>query len=141
MKCLFPYSAQYVLHLQHIQPVSAFVKGGMQAWKQCYQRVQEHERSKTHRESAEAFFHRASKADIRTLLGDKQISVQRDQVRKRRQVMERVIDVDVVKVIGKCGLSYRGHRHKAACNLENMAINHGKFLELILLLSKYDVFL
>lgn len=51
--------------------------------------------------------------------------------------MERVIDV--VKVIGKCGLSYRGHRHEAAYNLENMAVNHGKFLELILLLSKYDV--
>lgn len=51
--------------------------------------------------------------------------------------MERVIDV--VKVIGKCGLSYRGHRHEAAHNLENIAINHGNFLELILLLSKYDV--
>jgi hypothetical protein len=65
------------------------------------------------------------------------MSVQLDQVRKRRQVMERVIDV--VKVIGKCGLSYRGHRHKAAYNMENMAVNHGKFLDLIWFLSKYDV--
>lgn len=88
---------------------SAFVKGGMQAWKHAHQRVQEHERSKTHRESAEAFFLRARKADICTRLSDKQMSVQRDQVRKRRQVMERVIDV--VEVIGKCGLSYRAHRH------------------------------
>nr|XP_013998960.1 unnamed protein product [Salmo salar] len=51
------------------------------------------------------------------------MSVQRDQVRKRKQVMERVIDV--VKVIGKCELSYRGHRHEAVYNLENMADNHG----------------
>lgn len=51
--------------------------------------------------------------------------------------MEHVIDV--VKVIGKRGLSYRGHRPEAVDNLENMAINHGNFLELILLLSKYVV--
>lgn len=51
--------------------------------------------------------------------------------------MERVIDV--VKVIGKCGLSYRGHSHEATNDLEITAINHGNFLELILLLSKYDV--
>ena len=42
--------------------------------------------------------------------------------------MERVIDV--VKVIGKCGLSYRGHRHEAVHNLENM------FLKLILFVKQ-----
>lgn len=51
--------------------------------------------------------------------------------------MERVINV--VKVIGKCGLSYRGHIQETAYTLENIASNHGNFLELILLLSKYDV--
>lgn len=55
---------------------SAFVKGGMQDWKHAHQRVQEHERSKSHRESAEAFFLRASKADICSLLSDKQMSIQ-----------------------------------------------------------------
>lgn len=49
--------------------------------------------------------------------------------------------IGVVKVIGKCGLSYRGHRHEAAYNLESMAVNHDNFLELILFLSKYDVYL
>ncbi|KAL1251688.1 hypothetical protein QQF64_019484 [Cirrhinus molitorella] len=116
---------------------SAFVKGGMQAWKHAHQRVQEHERSSIHRESAEAFFLKVNKADIHTLLTDKQMTVHRDQVRKRRQVLERVIDV--VKVIGKCGLSYRGLSHEATNDLENTAIDHGNFLELIPLLSKYDV--
>ena len=55
---------------------SAFVKGGMQDWKHAHQRVQEHERSKSHRESAETFFLRASKADICRLLSDKQMSIQ-----------------------------------------------------------------
>ena len=83
----------------------------MQDWKHAHQRVQEHERSKSHRESAEAFFLRASKADVCRLLSDKQMSIQREQVRKRRQVVECVINV--VKVIGKCGLSYRGHSQEA----------------------------
>lgn len=51
--------------------------------------------------------------------------------------MERVINV--VKVICKCGLSNRGHSQEAAYTLENIASNHSNFLELILLLSKYDV--
>ncbi|RXN12350.1 SCAN domain-containing 3-like protein [Labeo rohita] len=58
---------------------SAFVKGGMQAWKHAHQRVQEHERSSIHRESAEAFFLRVNKADIHTLLTDKQMTIHRDQ--------------------------------------------------------------
>ena len=51
--------------------------------------------------------------------------------------MERVISV--IKVIGKRGLSYRGDKHEAAYSLENMALDHGNFLEMVLLLSKYDV--
>lgn len=47
--------------------------------------------------------------------------------------------VDVIKVIDKCGLSYRGDKAEAAYSLENIAFNHGNFLELILLLRKYDV--
>lgn len=71
---------------------SAFVKAAMRDCKHAHQRVQEHEKSKAHRERTEAFFLRASKGDIRTFGSDKQISVQRYQVRKRRQVMEHVIE-------------------------------------------------
>lgn len=116
---------------------SAFVKGGMNTWSHVYLRIEEHEQSVTHRESADAYFLRASKADIESLLSTKQMSAHQEQVRKRRQVLERVINV--VKVIGKRGLSYRAHRSEAAFNLEDVASDHGNFLELILLLSKYDV--
>ena len=47
--------------------------------------------------------------------------------------------VDVIKVIGKCGLSYRGTHFEAAYTWENMALIHGNVLEMILLLSKFDV--
>lgn len=50
-------------------------------------------------------------------------------VRKRRRVMERVINV--VKSIGKCGLSYRGHCYEAAYDVENMSVNRSNFMELV----------
>lgn len=105
-----------------------FVKGGMQAWKHVHQIIEEHEKSKLHRESAEVYFLRANKADIRSLVSEKQISVHREQVGKKRQVMEHV--VNTVKVLGKRGLSYRGDKHEAAYSLNNMALDHGNFLEI-----------
>lgn len=39
---------------------------------------------------------------------------------KSWQVMEHVINVPVVKVNGKCGLSHRGHCYKAGYDLENI---------------------
>ncbi len=49
--------------------------------------------------------------------------------------MERI--VDIVNVIGKCGL--RGDKEEAGYSLENLTVNHGNVLELILLLSRYDI--
>lgn len=80
---------------------------------------------------------KANQADIASLLGGKQMSLHREQVRIKRQVMGHIIDV--IKVIGKCGLSYRGTNFEAAYTWENMALDHGNFLEMILLLSKFDV--
>lgn len=51
--------------------------------------------------------------------------------------MERV--VEVVKVVGKRDLSYRQEENEAAYTLDNDSIDHGNFLELVILLGKYDV--
>jgi len=110
---------------------------GMQDWNHISQRVEEHERSNIHRGCAEAYCLRASKSDIASLLYGPQIVAHRDQVRKKRQVLERV--VDVIKFIGKRGLSYRGQQSEAAYTLDDHNIDHGNFLELIILLGKYDV--
>ncbi len=64
------------------------------------------------------------------------MSSHRKQIRKKRQVLERV--VDVVKMIGKRGLSYRSE-NEAAYTLDDCNIDHGNFLEVLVLLSKYDV--
>uniref|UniRef100_A0A3B3S3W6 HAT C-terminal dimerisation domain-containing protein n=1 Tax=Paramormyrops kingsleyae TaxID=1676925 RepID=A0A3B3S3W6_9TELE len=100
-------------------------------------RSEEHEKSMAHRNCAEAYFLNCSKADIKNLLGGRQLTEHRNQVKKRRQVLERV--VEVIKVIGKRGLSYRQVENEAAYTLDNDGLDHGNFLELIILLGKYDV--
>ncbi|KAJ8366427.1 hypothetical protein AAFF_G00355810 [Aldrovandia affinis] len=65
------------------------------------------------------------------------MSAHRQQVRKKRQVLERV--VDVVKVIGKRGLSYRHVENEAAYKWDDCTLDHGNFLKLILVIGKYDV--
>ena len=62
-----------------------------------------------------------SKAYISSLLSQKQMSY-REQVRKKRQVLEPV--VVIIKVIGKCGLNDRGDRHEAAYTLEDVTLDH-----------------
>ena len=42
-------------------------------------------------------------------------------------------------MLGKRGLSYRQVENEAAYTLDDNTIDHGNFLELILLLGKYDV--
>lgn len=91
----------------------------------------------SHRKNADAYFLKANRADVPSLLEDKQMSIHREQVRKKREVMERV--VEIMRVIGKRGLSYRADRNEAAYGLKEKAVDDGNFLELILLLKKYDV--
>jgi len=50
--------------------------------------------------------------------------------------MHRIIDV--IKLIGKGELSYRNRNNEAAYTLNDTSLDHGNFLEIIILLSKYD---
>ena len=47
--------------------------------------------------------------------------------------------IDIVKFIGKRRLSYRDDKLEAAYSLEDMSEDHGNFLELVVLLSKYYI--
>ena len=73
---------------------------------------------------------------MKSLLTSNQMSIHANQVKQKGQVMERI--VDLIKVMGKCGLSYRGDE-EAGYSLENIAVNHGNILRLILLLCRYDI--
>ncbi|XP_069368917.1 zinc finger MYM-type protein 1-like [Paralichthys olivaceus] len=110
---------------------------GMSDCRHAHQRAEEHEKSMAHRACAEAYFLNCSKSDINSLLRGRQLTAHREQIKKRRQVLDRV--VEVVRVIGKRGLSYRHEDNEAAYTLEDSSLDHGNFLEMILLLGKYDV--
>lgn len=114
----------------------AFVKGGMQSWKHVHQRIEEHERGHTHQDCAETHFLMSHKGDIESRLMGNQLSLRQEQVRKKRQVIDCI--VNVVKVIGKRGLSYQGSEFEAAYTLEDHSLDHGNFLKMILLLGLYD---
>lgn len=75
-------------------------------------------------DSTDAYLLNVKKADVKSLLTGKQMSLHAEQV---KQTVERI---DVVKIKGKCGLSYKEDKEEAAYSLENMAINHGNALEL-----------
>ena len=110
---------------------------GMKDWKHVHQRVEEHEKILMHRNCAGAYFLWESKSDIENLLAHGEMSANRELVRKCSQVFERVIEL--TKVIGKKGICYRGTPSEAAYTLDNSCMDHGNFLEMIILLSKYDL--
>lgn len=114
---------------------SSFILGNTD-WKHIYSRIDEHDKSKIHLNSVDAYLLYKNSASIDTLLTYGRSSIRRSQIESRRQILSRVIDV--VKLIGKRNLAYRGHEGEAAYTLNNADIDHGNFLEMILLLSKYD---
>lgn len=61
------------------------------------------------------------------------------KVTKNRNILQRVIDV--VKLIGKRSLRYRGHRNEGTDSLNDSTLNHSNFLDISLLLKKCDVVL
>lgn len=98
-----------------------------------YERVKEHERSLIHHRCAEAFILWSKNKGVITVLNTKRI----EDIKKRRAIIERIIDT--IKLVGKRGLSYRGAKDaEAAYTLSNPNLDHGNFLEIILLLAKYD---
>jgi hypothetical protein len=63
-------------------------------------------------------------------------SVRKNQVKNNRLVLTRIIKI--VKLIAKRGLSYCGQKFEAAYTL---SLDHGKFLKMVLLVSKFDAVL
>nr|XP_047140987.1 uncharacterized protein LOC101238791 [Hydra vulgaris] len=110
--------------------MSSFVCG-MANRRHIHQRVDEHEKPASHNECTENYFQHVSRSNVSNLLFSTQISVHREQVQKQRLVLLRVIEI--IKVIGKRGHSYRGHEFEAAYTLSDNSIDRGNFLEMVLL--------
>ncbi|KAE8737339.1 hypothetical protein FOCC_FOCC017199, partial [Frankliniella occidentalis] len=115
-----------------------FVDGYLFNKKTIYQNIERHELSKIHVTAVNAYIHAISNKDIDTLINVDLVNQRASEKTFRRDVVQRLIDICLF--IGRQGIAFRGSDESAA-NLENRATNHGNFLELLLLLSEYDVVL
>lgn len=105
--------------------------------KHIYTRLEEHEMNRTHINSSEAYLLHKNKGDIHSLLFSSAAAEHRMKIENNRQIIIRIIET--IKMIGKRGLSYRGgSENEAAYTLLNDNIDHGNFLEIILLIAKFD---
>lgn len=104
--------------------------------KHLYQNLERHEKSKIHDTCLEHYLREKSQKTVKDLIDINLSRLRREQVEKRREILKRIIDT--VKMLGKCGSGFRGKRNEAAYTLKDENVNHGNFLETILLLAKYD---
>ncbi|XP_031337426.1 uncharacterized protein LOC116166562 [Photinus pyralis] len=107
--------------------------------KHLYTRIEEHELSKGHISSTEAYLMHKKEKNVYSLIFSNAAEKHKAQIERNRQILHRIIEA--IKVIGKRGLSYRGSDNEAAYSLLDDSIDHGNFLEMILLISKLDVLL
>jgi len=109
---------------------------GFDDWKHTNQRIKEHEISKHHNLSVKAYIREKREKTVQHLLCGEQLKKRKIEVNERRCVVLQIIEV--IKLIAKQGLPFRGNKTEAAYKLDDSSINHGNFLEIILLLTKSD---
>lgn len=109
---------------------------GLMKWKHVYERIEEHEVTSTHGHNVEAHIMRKNSASIDSLIKYGLSSVRKNQIENNRLVLTRIIEI--VKLIAKRGLSYRGQTFEAAYTLSDSSLDHGNFLEMVLLVGKFD---
>ena len=111
-----------------------FVVGYIVNVKHIYDAIKKHEISSTHQVSAEAYLLGNKHKTVLHLLSNERCK----EIQFRRQVMLRLIDI--ILFIGRQGLAFRGTCESLKF-LSNPSLNKGNFLELVLLISKYDAIL
>lgn len=107
-------------------------------FRRASQIVKRHEYSLVHRDASDVYFRDLYGQDIISLTPqwtDATNRLSRQRVERNRQVLDRIIDI--IKLIACQGLAYRGN-FETARDLLDVSKRHGNFLELVLLLAKYD---
>lgn len=84
---------------------NSFIEG-MRDWKHVYQRLNEHESSNMHTRNIEAYIRfSANKTIDKYVFRPEVIEKKQSEISQNRQILHRV--VDIIKLIGKRGLSFR----------------------------------
>ena len=115
---------------------NAFVVNGFSNWKNQNERIHAHEASSVHKNAkvAAALFHEG--LNMESLMDNQSKEREEERlaaVNNNREVLERILDV--IFLLGKQGLAFRGHSENLAADAE---CNNGNFLQILQLLGKYD---
>ena len=113
---------------------SNFVHPGEKDRRHWGTRIQEHEKSRSHLEAVSDYIEWMHHHVIEDCFTHS-LRISQAQIQRKRDFLSRVIDI--VKLIGKLGIAFRG-THEAIHTLENPLLNHGILLELVMLLTKFD---
>ena len=108
---------------------------GVMKWTHIYLRIEEHEASLTHKQNVDAHI-LMKNCSVDSFIKYGLSSIRKKEIENNRQILLRIIEI--IKLIGKRGLSYRGKKCEAAYTLNNSNLDHGNFLEMVLLVSKFD---
>ena len=84
-----------------------------------------------------AFVQAQSNKDISSLIKLEMVNARRRDIQENIRVLERI--VSVIKYLAKRSLSFRGHQNESSYTLDDRSVDHGNFLETILLISEFDV--
>ena len=87
------------------------------------QRIEEHEFSKSHSASVEAFLIRKSSGNIVHLVDNSVLGIRKREIEQRGAVVQTLIRM--VMFLGKQGLAFCGKRHEAGHELTDDDVNHG----------------
>ncbi|XP_004208682.2 zinc finger MYM-type protein 1 [Hydra vulgaris] len=112
---------------------------GVYKWKKGMEKIVKHETSHQHQNAIRQYLLTKYRISNDKTVISGLISQECRQVETNREVFKRMIDVTLF--LAKQGLSFRGHREHQHCKMgsKGTANNAGNFLELLTLLSKYDL--
>ncbi|GBN70425.1 hypothetical protein AVEN_227428-1 [Araneus ventricosus] len=108
---------------------------GFSDYRHISQSLDLHESTTTHIRNAQKYISVVKGGTLDDFLATS-LNKKKKEVRKQRNIVMRIIDI--IKMLSKQALPFRGHRNESAYTLDNDILNHGNFLATVQLMAKYD---
>jgi len=104
---------------------TSFCTGSVINIKNLYERLNKQEKSLSHSDATSCYLINKSGRNVQNLINTERELV----VKNNREIVHRVINI--ILLLSKQNIGFRGKRHEAAYDLNDLQINHGNFLEVV----------
>ena len=112
-----------------------YICGFAVSTKHICRQVERHEESVQHTTDVGACKQADHQQDIANLLNNEQRTLRKNNNELKRKIIRRLMDITLF--LGRQGLAYKGSE-EGSHSLNNSKVNHGNFLETVLLVAEYD---